>query len=83
MDSVWFTMDAAPDIAGFRTMLEAIGFTISAATETSNQEGINQFSEIKALSDDRQSIRQIEHLIAVVRKPSGGQDGHVINARAQ
>ena len=32
MDSVWFTMDAAPDIASFRTMLGDIGFTINAAT---------------------------------------------------
>ena len=64
-------------------MLEAIGFTINDATEISNQEGFNQFSELKALYDDGQSIRQAEHLIAVVRKPSGVQDGHVINARDQ
>ena len=64
-------------------MLEAIGFTISAATAISNQKGVNQFSELKSLSDDGQSMRQAKHLIAVVRKPSVGQDGHVINARAQ
>ena len=28
-------------------------------------------------------MRQSEHLIAVVRNPSVGQDGHVINDRAQ
>ena len=72
MDSVWFTMDADPNIESFRTMLEAIGFTISAATAISNQEGTNQFSELKAFSDDGKSMRQAEHLIAVVRKPSGG-----------
>ena len=76
-------MDAASDIAAFRTILEAIGFTISAVTAISNQEDINQFSKIKTLSDDGRSMRQAEHLIAVVCKPSGGQDGHVINARAQ
>ena len=64
-------------------MLEGIRFTISAATAISNQEGINQFINLKALSDDRQGVRQSEHLITVERKPSGGQDGHVINARAQ
>ena len=47
-------MDAALDIPAFRTMLEGIGFTISA--EISNQEGINQFSDLKALSDDGQGI---------------------------
>ena len=61
-------------------MLEGIGFTISASTEISNQEGIYQFSELKALSDYGNGMRQDEHLIAVVRKPSGEQDGHVINA---
>ena len=76
-------MDAAPDIAAFRTMLEAIGFTISMAKAISNQEGINQFIEIKALSDGGNSMCQAEHLIAVVRNPSGGQDGHVINSCAQ
>ena len=64
-------------------MLESIGFTISTATAISNQEGINKFSEFKALSDDGQSMRQAEHLIVVVCKPIGGQDGHVINYRAQ
>ena len=80
---MWFTIDTAPDIAEFSTMLEAIGFTISAATEISNQEGINQFSELKALSDNGHRMRQAEHLIATVHKQSGGQDGHVINGRAQ
>ena len=65
-------MDAAPNISVFRTMLEAIRFTINAATVISNQEGINQFSELKALYDDGQIMRQDEHLIAVARKPSGG-----------
>ena len=64
-------------------MLEGINFTISAATAISNQEGINQFSKFKALSDDGQGMRQAEHLIYVERNPSGGQDSHVINARAQ
>ena len=64
-------------------MLEVIGCTINDATTISNQEGINHFSEIKALSGDGQSMRQAEHLIAVVRKPNGGQDVHMINARAQ
>ena len=45
-------MDAAPDIAAFRTMLEDTSFTIIAAMVISNQESINQFSELKALSDD-------------------------------
>ena len=76
-------MDAAPDIPVFKMMLEGIGFTISAATSISNQEGINQSIVIEALSNDGRSMRQAEHLIAVVYKPSGGQDGHVINARAQ
>ena len=76
-------MDAAPDVPAFRKMLEGIGFNISAATAISSQEGINQFSELKALSNDRQGMRQAENLIAVVRKPSGGQDGNVINARDQ
>ena len=76
-------MDAAPDIPAFSTMLEGIGFTISAATAISNQGGINQFSELKALSDDGQGVCQTEHLISVVRKPGWGQDGHVINASAQ
>ena len=49
----------------------------------SNQEGINQFSELKALSDGGKGMRQSKHLIAVVRKPIGGQGVHVINARAQ
>ena len=64
-------------------MLEAIGFTINDATEISNQEGFNQFSELQDLYNDGKSMRQAEHLIAVVRKPSGGQDGHMINARTQ
>ena len=64
-------MDAAPNIRAFRTMLEGIGFTISASTEISNQEGINQFSKLKTLSDDGKCMRQDEHLIAVVCKPSG------------
>ena len=64
-------------------MLEGIGFTIRTATDISNQDGIKQFSNIKALPDDGQGMRQDEHLIAVVRKPSGVQDGHVINALAQ
>ena len=64
-------------------MLEGIGFTISASTEISNQEGIYQFSELKALSDYGNGMRQDEHLIAVVCKPSGEQDGHVINAWTQ
>ena len=51
-------MYAVPDISAFRTILEAIGFTISADTVISNQEGINQFSEIKTFSDDRQIMRQ-------------------------
>ena len=76
-------MDAAPNIPVFRTMLEGIVFAISADTDISNQEDINQFSKIKTLSDDGRSMRQAEQLIAVVCKPSGGQDGHVINARAQ
>ena len=76
-------MDAAPDIPAFRKMLEGIGFNISAATMIYNLEGINQFSKLKALSDYGQGMRQDEHLIAVVRKPSGEQDGHVINARTQ
>ena len=76
-------MDTAPHIPDFRMMLEGISFTISVATAISNQEGINQFSEIKALSDDEQGTRQAEHLIGVVCRLSGGQDGHVINARAQ
>ena len=58
-------MDAEPDIAAVMTMLEAIGFTISAATAISNQEGINRFSEMKAMSDDGQIMRQDEHLVAV------------------
>ena len=76
-------VDAATNIPAFRTMLEGIGFTISAATSISNQKGTNQFSKIKALSDDEQGTRQAEHLIDVVCRLSGGQDGHVINARAQ
>ena len=76
-------MDAAPDIPSFRTMLEGIGFTISAAMAISNQEGINKFSELKVLSDDGQSRSQAEHLITVVRNPSGGQYVHLINYRAQ
>ena len=76
-------MDAAPDIPSFRTMLEGIGFTISAATAISNQEGINQFIKLKALSNDGKGMRQDEQLISVVRKSSGGQDVHVINACAQ
>ena len=76
-------VDAATNIPAFRTMLEGIGFTISASTSISNQEGINQFSKIKALSNDRQCMRQDEHLIAVVCKLSVVQDGHVINACAQ
>ena len=51
-------MDAAPDIPVFKMMLEGIGFTISAATAISNQEGINQFSELKAFYDDGQGMRQ-------------------------
>ena len=76
-------MDAAPDIPVFKMMLEGIGFTISAATSISNQEGINQSIVIEALSNDGQGMGQAEHLIDVVRKPIEGQDGHVINARAQ
>ena len=76
-------MDAEPDIATLRTMLEAIGFTISAATAIYNQDGINKFSELKDLSDERQSMLQAKHLITVVRKPSGGQEGHVINVHTQ
>ena len=74
-------MDAAPDIPAFRKMLEGIGFNISAATMIYNLEGINQFSKLKALSDDWQGIRQGKHRIAVVHKLSGGHDVHVINAR--
>ena len=40
-------------------------------------------AKLKALSDDGQSMRQAEHLVSVVHKPSGGQDGHVINYGAQ
>ena len=76
-------MDAAPDIPAFRTMLEDIGFTLSADMAISNQEVINQFSELKALSDDGQGMSQAEHLIDVVRKLGGGKDGHVINACTQ
>ena len=76
-------MDAASGIPAFSMMLEGIGFTISATTEISNQEGINQFSNLETLSDDGQGMNQDQHMIAVVRKPSGGQDGHVINAYAQ
>ena len=76
-------MDAATDISVFRAMLEAIGFTIIAAMAISNQEGINKFSELKVLSDDGQSRSQAEHLITVVRNPSGGQYVHLINYRAQ
>ena len=76
-------MDAAPTIPDSRTMFEGIGFTISAATAIYNQEGINQFSELKDLSDDRQGMCQAGNLIAVVRNPSGGQDGHMINALSQ
>ena len=76
-------MDAAPNVPVFRTMLEGIGFAISADTDISNQEGINQFSGLKALSDDRQGMWQAKHLIAVVHKPSGGQGDHVINSRAR
>ena len=39
-------------------MLEVIGCTINDATAISDQEGINQFSEIKDLSDDGHSMRQ-------------------------
>ena len=63
--------------------MEGIGFTIRTATEISNQDGIKQFIKIKALPDDGQGMRQDEHLIDVVLKPTGGHDGHVINARAQ
>ena len=76
-------MDAEPDIAAVRTMLEAIGFTISADTAISNQQGINRFSDMKAMSDDGQSMRQDEHLVAVARQPIVGKDGLLINARAQ
>ena len=72
MDSVWFTMDADPNIESFRTMLEAIGFTISAATAISNQEGTNQFSELKAFSDDGKSMRQAKHMITAVHNTSWG-----------
>ena len=64
-------------------MLGAISFTVSMATAISNQDSINQFGELKDLSNDGKSMCQVEHLITVVRKPSGGKDGHVINARAQ
>ena len=76
-------MDAAPDIPAFGTMLEGIIFTISLSMEIYNQEGINQFGELKAFSNDRKCIHQAENLIDVVRKPSGGKDDHVINSRAQ
>ena len=66
-----------------KTMLEAISFNISAVTAISNQEGINQFSELKALSDDGKIMRQSEHLIVVVHKPGVGQDGHMINVHDQ
>ena len=76
-------MDAAPNIPVFRTMLEGIVFAISADTDISNQEDINQFSGLKVLSDDRQGMWQAKHLIAVVHKPNVGQGGHVINSRAR
>ena len=76
-------MDAETNIAAFRMMFEAIGFTISADIVISDQRGINKFSELKALSDDGKRMRQDEHLIIVVHKPSGWQDGHVINAHSQ
>ena len=76
-------MDSAPDIPSFRMMLEGIGFTISVDTAISNQEGINQFSELKALTNDRKGTSQAKYLITVVRKPSVGQDGNVINTRDQ
>ena len=76
-------MDAETNIAAFRMMFEAIGFTISADIVISDQRGINKFSELKVLSDDGQSRSQAEHLITVVRNPSGGQYVHLINYRAQ
>ena len=76
-------MDAAPNIPVFRTMLEGIVFAISADTDISNQEDINQFSGLKVLSDDRQGMWQAKHLIAVVHKPIVGQGGHVINSCAR
>ena len=56
---------------------------MSAATAIYNQEGINQFIELKALSDDGKIMHQAKHLIAVVYNPSGVKDGHVINACTQ
>ena len=76
-------MDVAPNIPAFRTMLEGNGFNISADTAVSNQEGINQFSELKALTNDRKGTSQAKYLITVVRKPSVGKDGNVINTRDQ
>ena len=76
-------MDAGPNIPDFRKMLEGISFTISVATAIYIQEGINQFRKFKAFYNYGQGMYQAEHLIDVLHKPSGGQDGHVINARSQ
>ena len=61
-----------------KQMFERLDYTPEAATVLVDEQGISDVEDIADLSSE-----QVDKLISVVRKPGGGQDGHVVSFTAQ
>ena len=67
-----------PTAPAMKQMFERLDYTPEAATALVDEQGISDVEDIADLSSE-----QVDKLISVVRKPGGGQDGHVVSFTAQ